>query len=39
MGTVKMSSPYPEFVSTNIISIEEALKRTEIVFALTEVSS
>ena len=30
-----MCSPYPEFVLTNIICIEKALKRTEIVFVLT----
>ena len=28
-------SPYPEFVLTNIIRIEKALKGTEIVFVLT----
>ena len=31
----KMRSPYPEFVLTNIICIEKALKGTEIVFILT----
>ena len=30
-----MRSPYPEFVLTNIICIENALKGTEIVFVLT----
>ena len=30
-----MRSPYPEFVLTNIICIEKALKGTEIVFVLT----
>ena len=30
-----MRSPYPEFVLTNIICIEKALKGTEIVFLLT----
>ena len=30
-----MCSPYPEFVLTNIICIEKALKGTEIVFVLT----
>ena len=30
-----MRSPYPEFVFTNIICIEKALKGTEIVLVLT----
>ena len=30
-----MRWPYPEFVLTNIICIENALKRTEIIFVLT----
>ena len=34
-GDRQMRSPYPEFVLTNIICIEKALKRTEIVFVLT----
>ena len=32
-----MRSPYPEFVLTNIICIEKALKGTEIVFVLTKI--
>ena len=31
-----MRSPYPEFVLTDIICNEKALKGTEIVFVLTE---
>ena len=34
----KMRSPYPEFVLTNIICNEKALKGTEIVFVLTGIS-
>ena len=34
-GDLQMRSPYPEFVLTNIICIEKALKGTEIVFVLT----
>ena len=33
-----MRSPYTEFVLTNIICIEKALKGTEIVFVLTGIS-
>ena len=33
-----MCSPYPEFVLTNVIYIEKALKGTEIVFVLTGIS-
>ena len=32
-----MRSPYPEFILTNIICIENALKGTEIVFVLTRI--
>ena len=33
-----MRSPYPEFVLTNIICIEKALKGTEVAFVLTGIS-
>ena len=34
-GTVKMHSPHQQFVLTDTICIEKALKGTEIVFVLT----
>ena len=37
-GTVKMCTPYPEFVLTGVICIEKALKGTEIVYVLTGIS-
>ena len=34
-GTFKIRSSYPEFVLRGVICIENALKRTEIMFVLT----
>ena len=34
LGTVKKRSPYPEFVLTNFICIEKALKGTEVVLII-----
>ena len=37
-GSVKMRSPYPEFVLIGVIHNEKALKGTEIVFVLPGIS-